>query len=71
METLSFAFYTVLVAGGVLFVYFIPALTAHDRGVKNFGSIVVINIFLGWTIIGWVVALAMACADVNVDKDKK
>ena len=60
---------SVLVLGGVsLFIYFIPVLVAYDRrGVKNFGSIVIINLFLGWTLIGWVVALAMALAD----KDKK
>jgi hypothetical protein len=23
--------------------------------------VVVINVFLGWTFVGWVVALAMAC----------
>jgi hypothetical protein len=28
------------------------------------GSVVVINIFLGWTFIGWVVALAMAARSV-------
>ena len=60
---------SVLVLGGVsLFIYFIPVLVAYDRrGVKNFDSIVIINLFLGWTLIGWVVALAMACAD----KDEK
>ena len=29
------------------------------------GSIAVINILLGWTVIGWVVALAMAVADTG------
>jgi hypothetical protein len=28
--------------------------------VPNLGSVAVINTFLGWTFIGWVVALAMA-----------
>jgi hypothetical protein len=27
----------------------------------NKGSTIVVNVFLGWTFIGWVVALAMAC----------
>ncbi|KQV12513.1 MULTISPECIES: superinfection immunity protein [unclassified Kitasatospora] len=40
--------------------YFVPTVIALVRGVPNRGSVVVINVFLGWTLIGWVVALAMA-----------
>ena len=40
--------------------YWIPTIIALVRGVPNKGSVIVINLFLGWTIIGWVVALAMA-----------
>lgn len=45
--------------------YWIPAAIALIRGVRNTGSIVVVNLFLGWTLIGWVVALAMACRSVR------
>jgi hypothetical protein len=48
---------------GVLFLaglYFLPTIIAASRKVPNVGSVVVINVFLGWTFIGWVVALAMA-----------
>lgn len=41
--------------------YFIPSIVAISRGMHNKGSIIVVNVFLGWTLIGWVVALAMAC----------
>ena len=44
----------------VIALYFLPVIVAGMRGVKIYGSIAVINLFLGWTIIGWVVALAMA-----------
>jgi hypothetical protein len=40
--------------------YFVPTIVAMIRGVPNTGSVAVINIFLGWTFLGWVVALAMA-----------
>jgi T4 superinfection immunity protein len=40
--------------------YFIPLIVAVVRKVPNVGSIGVINFFLGWTLVGWVVALAMA-----------
>ena len=41
-------------------IYFLPTIIAASRKVPNVGSVVVINLFLGWTFIGWVVALAMA-----------
>lgn len=42
---------------GVL-LYFLPAFIARQK--PNANSIFVINLFLGWTLIGWVIALAMA-----------
>jgi hypothetical protein len=45
----------------ILIFYFLPTIVAVARKVTNQGSVAVINIFLGWTLIGWVVALAMAC----------
>jgi hypothetical protein len=41
--------------------YFLPTIVAVTRKVTNQGSIFVINFFLGWTFVGWVVSLAMAC----------
>ena len=45
----------------VIGLYFLPTIVAVARKVTNQGSVAVINCFLGWTLIGWVVALAMAC----------
>lgn len=45
----------------VLVLYFLPSTVAIARKVTHQGSVVVINLFLGWTFIGWVIALAMAC----------
>ena len=49
--------------------YLLPLIVAGLRKVPNVGSVAVINFFLGWTFIGWVVAMAMACrsADRSVD----
>jgi Superinfection immunity protein len=44
--------------------YFLPAIIALVRDVPSKWSVVVINVFLGWTLIGWVVALAMAARSV-------
>jgi len=52
---------------GFLILYFLPIVVAGIRGHKSYGSVVVVNIFLGWTVIGWVVALAMAFSG-NVSK---
>ena len=48
----------------VLFLYFIPTIAGYDK--KNVGAIFALNLFLGWTLIGWVVALVWACT--NDDK---
>lgn len=40
-----------------LFVYFIPTGIAKRR---DRAMVFVINLFTGWTIIGWVIALALA-----------
>lgn len=44
----------------VIYIYFLPWMTASSRKTRNVGSVAVINIFLGWTFLGWVIALAMA-----------
>lgn len=44
--------------------YFLPTIVAVSRKVPNRGSVFVINAFVGWTFIGWVVALAMAARSV-------
>lgn len=49
--------------------YFVPTIVAVVRKVSNQGSITVINIFFGWTLIGWVMALAMACRTSNLVRD--
>ena len=40
--------------------YLMPALVAWRRKAKALAGIAIINIFLGWTFVGWVVALAWA-----------
>ncbi len=46
-------------------IYFAPLLVAFKRAHHQLGAIAVINVFLGWTILGWIVALAMACSAVR------
>ena len=57
------------VAGAIMFLiafavavclYFLPSIVALTRHSHNLGSVVVLNLFLGWTLVGWVVSLALA-----------
>ena len=48
-------------------VYLLPVLVGWSRRVPDIGSVAVVNILLGWTLIGWVVALALALRSVNPD----
>jgi len=43
-----------------LAIYFLPTIIASIRHKRNTGAIFVLNLFLGWTLIGWVVALTWA-----------
>jgi uncharacterized membrane protein len=47
----------------LLIIYFIPGWVAFFRQCPNRGMVYVLNLFLGWTFFGWVVAFAMACVD--------
>jgi T4 superinfection immunity protein len=49
----------------VLVGYMLPTIVAKARNVPSVGSVLVVNVFLGWTFIGWVVALAMAARTVQ------
>ena len=40
--------------------YFLPTIIGASRKVVNIGSVFAINLLLGWTLIGWAIALAMA-----------
>lgn len=42
--------------------YFLPAIVAHHRQHVSFGAILLVNLLLGWSIIGWIVCFAWACS---------
>jgi hypothetical protein len=45
--------------------WLLPTIVAVRRHVRHVGSIAVINIFFGWTFVGWVAALALATRTVE------
>jgi len=53
LMTLAFLFFFVAL-------YFVPMGVAIARKHRNTGAIVALNLFLGWTMVGWVLALVWA-----------
>ena len=41
--------------------YFVPTIAARNK--SQFSPVAILNLFLGWTIVGWVIALAWALED--------
>lgn len=41
----------------LLCLYFLPSLVAARARKRNSAAIFLFNLFLGWTLIGWIVAL--------------
>jgi len=40
--------------------YFLPSILGKDK--KDAGGIFLLNLLLGWTLVGWVAAMVWACA---------
>lgn len=54
--------------------YFLPSIIGYSH--RNFGSIFLLNLLLGWTFIGWIVALIWAVSNdqketIIVNNNKK
>lgn len=49
-----------VIAVGSAVLYLLPVLIGWARHVPDLGAVAVIDVLLGWTFLGWVVALAMA-----------
>lgn len=45
--------------------YWLPTLIAVARRTHSALGVAVVNFFLGWTVIGWIVALIWALAAAN------
>jgi hypothetical protein len=45
---------------GSFVAYWLPLIIGWRRHVRSLGALAVVNAFLGWTVVGWIVALAMA-----------
>ncbi len=58
MHLLPAFFFPIFGFGFVM--YFLPSIIALARSKRDIAAIILLNFFLGWTMIGWVVALVWA-----------
>ena len=54
---------TIIVWAILLTFYFFPLIIAWRRDHRNTLAIGMLNLFLGWTLLGWIGALIWACTD--------
>ncbi len=43
-----------------ILLYFLPAIIGRNK--RDAAGIFLVNLLLGWTVIGWIIALIWACA---------
>jgi len=55
--------------GAVL--YFLPTINGKSRKHPNTDSIFLLNLFLGWTLMGWVVALVWSASAISKPVEAK
>ena len=53
---ISLAIYIAMLIPLIL-LYFLPSIIALNKKDKNIVTIIIINLFLGWTVIGWIFTL--------------
>lgn len=53
-----------IILSGVL--YIVPTLIGYRRGDKNLLSLAIVNVLLGFTFIGWVLAFAYATLGMSI-----
>jgi hypothetical protein len=56
-----------IVAGIIFVLYFVPSFVAMSRHKVSASAIVALNLFLGWSILGWVISLIWALKVDQVD----
>ena len=49
----------------IIILYFLPTVIASLRHHQQTAAIAVLNIFLGWTLLGWIAALVWSATAVQ------
>jgi len=64
MHLLGFFFFPFF--GGGFLLYFLPTIIAFVRERHDKLAIFLLNFFLGWSVIGWIISLVWACKSDRV-----
>lgn len=71
MSSIDFALWTIFIVAvtflGAAF-YLLPTIVAVSRGIRNvdlLSVIIALNVVLGWSVIGWIVAMVLAAPEPN------
>lgn len=65
MDTTLNGVAVVVMLVGMFALYIFPTIVAGSRGHHNTAAIFILNLFLGWTLLGWVGALVWAATAVT------
>jgi hypothetical protein len=49
----------------LLLLYFVPSVIGFSRKHQNAAAILMLNIFLGWTVLGWIACLVWSVTAVQ------
>lgn len=53
----------------IVAIYFLPTLVAFaHKKCPNKVGVLLLNLLLGWSVIGWIIALVMACSNGSSTK---
>ena len=47
-------------------ILFLPTVIANVRHHHNSAAIFLVNLFFGWTVVGWLIAFIWACTTVRL-----
>lgn len=59
------------ILAALIALFFLPAIVARGRDHPNVTSIFALNVFLGWTVIGWAIALVWALTSEDMSPDMR
>jgi ABC-type tungstate transport system substrate-binding protein len=60
VENVPFYMSSIIVMILILVCVLLPTVIAYSEKKKNWNAIFALNLFLGWTVIGWIVAIVWA-----------
>lgn len=55
-----------IIIAAIFMLYFLPAIAATYYNHTSSTSIVMINLFLGWTVIGWFFSIALLLKNLTI-----